>query len=367
MILTVRLSLNVTPEQAGLFSATAELFARSCGYAAELALANKTYHPVGIQKLAYGELKKMGLGAQHACLACRQVADAYKVGDKSKPRKFRPDMAVPMDVRTFSVRGDVASIWTPGGRQKVGFRTGSKQAELLRKGAHKQADLVFQGGDWFLLVSVEMPSPAKQEPVGVLGVDLGIVNLAVDSDGEVFSGGQVKKVRLRRATARATFQKRGSRSARRHLKRMAGRERRFQQWVNHNVSRRLIDKARRQALSVAIEDLKGLGKRKETAVKPVRKALGGWAFFQLRQFITYKGELAGVCVDTVTAAYSSQTCSACGHCEKANRKTRERFVCVSCGHDLPADENAARVIRARGAISRPHKGRPHGQAQSPRL
>ena len=356
MILVAGITLETSPEQEVLFAETATLYAEACNLASEVAFETKQFHRIDLQNNVYHRLKAVGLGAQHACLACRQVAAAYAKGSKTTIRTFRPDGAVPMDVRTFSVRGDVASVWTTDGRQKVTFATGEHQVRLLAEGVHEQADLVCSNGQWRLLVSVEVESPVEIESQGVLGVDLGIVNLATDSEGEVFSGRQVKKVRHRRATARSTFQRRNTRSAKRRLRKLSGREKRFRRWVNHNVSKKLVCKAGRKALSIALEDLKGLGKRKETAPKPLRKQLGGWAFSQLRNFVSYKAERAGVGVVLVEAAYSSQTCSACGHCEKANRKSREGFECASCGHAAPADENAARVIRARGATSHPHQG-----------
>jgi transposase len=75
-----------------------------------------------------------------------------------------------------------------------------------------------------------------------------------------------------------------------------------------------------------------------------------WSFFQLRAFIAYKAALAGVRVVYVNPAYTSQTCSACGHCERANRKTQAQFLCTSCGFSAHAEVNAAVNIRqnARG-------------------
>ena len=51
---------------------------------------------------------------------------------------------------------------------------------------------------------------------------------------------------------------------------------------------------------------------------------------------------------------TSRECRVCGHTEKANRKTRDLFACLSCGHTADADVNAARVIARRAEVIRPY-------------
>ena len=76
-----------------------------------------------------------------------------------------------------------------------------------------------------------------------------------------------------------------------------------------------------------------------------RSRHAGWSFSQLRLFVEYKAKLAGVPVVTVDPRNTSRTCNACGHCEKANRKSQAEFCCKQCGHSENADLNAARNIR----------------------
>jgi putative transposase len=76
-----------------------------------------------------------------------------------------------------------------------------------------------------------------------------------------------------------------------------------------------------------------------------RRVLQSWASSQLRAFIAYNAALAGVPVVYVNPAYTSQTCSRCGHCEQANRRSQAKFLCVSCGYSAHADLNAAVNIR----------------------
>ena len=78
-----------------------------------------------------------------------------------------------------------------------------------------------------------------------------------------------------------------------------------------------------------------------------------WAFFQLRSFIDYKARRNGVPVGLINPAYTSRTCAVCGCCEKRNRKTQALFSCISCGHQAPADSNAAVNIRDWAGVNLP--------------
>jgi len=84
-----------------------------------------------------------------------------------------------------------------------------------------------------------------------------------------------------------------------------------------------------------------------------RAKMSGWAFFQLRAFIEYKAQLAGVWIKVVDPKNTSRTCAECGHCEKANRQSQDLFLCKRCGHQNHADINAAQNIRAKAFVSMP--------------
>src|SRR5262249_1906016 len=147
-----------------------------------------------------------------------------------------------------------------------------------------QADLIYRQGAFYLLVTIDIPTPPQTEPTDVLGVDLGIVNLAVDSDGEIHTGEQVKKVRRRYHKLRQGLQQANTRSSRKHLRRIRRKESRFQRWLNHNLSKHLVQKASEGQKALALEDLKGIRER-ATVQKSLRYERLSWAFHQLRQFL----------------------------------------------------------------------------------
>ena len=199
---------------------------------------------------------------------------------------------------------------------------------------------------------VDVPEPPADEPTDWVGVDLGIVNIAADSDGDTYSGGHLNGLRTRHATLRARLQARGTKSATRLLKKRRRREQRFARTVNHVISKRLVAKAKGTGRGIALEDLRGIRSRM-TATKAQRRVQSSWAFHQLRSFIEYKARLAGVSVVAVDPRNTSRTCPACGHVAKANRRSQASFLCVSCGFAGPADTIAAENIR-RAVVMQPY-------------
>jgi putative transposase len=136
------------------------------------------------------------------------------------------------------------------------------------------------------------------------------------------------------------LQQRGSMNAKRHLRKLAGKQRRFQKDTNHRIAKQLVQKAKDTRRSIALEELTHIRSR-TTVRKSGRARHSNWAFGQLRAFISYKARLSGVPIALVDPAYTSQRCSACGHTERRNRKSQAEFCCVVCGHTAHADCNAA--------------------------
>jgi IS605 OrfB family transposase len=190
-------------------------------------------------------------------------------------------------------------------------------------------------------------------------VDLGVVNLATDSDGNAYTGDAVEVVRQRAMIHRQTYQSTGTKSAKRRLKKMAGRQRRFQRWVNHGIAKRLVQLAKDTKAVLVLEDLTHIRSR-TTVQKRQRARHHNWSFGQLRQFLTYKAQRAGVPVVFVDPRNTSKTCSRCGHASKENRRSQAEFSCVRCGYEAHADFNAARNLATRGAVIRPDLIAPAG-------
>lgn len=349
MLQTLMVKLNTSIEHNDALLETMHRFNEACNYIANIAFERKTANKIELQKVVYYDVReRFGLSAQLVIRAIAKVSEAYKRDRTIKP-EFRSDGAIVYDQRILSWRKlEAVSILTISGRQIIPIRIGEYQKVRLDR-IRGQADLIYRDGIFYLAVVVEVPEPSKFDAVGVLGVDLGIVNLATDSDGETFSGKQIDDVRERNAELRANLQKAGTKSAKRHLKKLSGRERRFHRDVNHVISKKVVAKAKDTGKAVVLEDLEGI--RTSTTVRKAQRSRNhSWAFRQLRSFIEYKAALAGVPVVLVNPRGTSHICPACGHNERGNRPNRDTFRCVKCGFSGCADHIAAINIAARAAI-----------------
>ncbi len=323
-------------------------------YVSEMAWEDRVFGKHRLQNLTYHEVKgRFSLTAQATIQAIRKVADSYRINKQTK-RTYKPLGAIAYDDRILSWKPEASevSIWTVAGRQKIPFVCDERARTLLanRRG---ESDLFYRHGKFFLIATVEVEEPPPGKPEDWLGIDLGIVSLATDSDGQKHTSEQVERSRKRYERIRSKLQAAGTKSAKRHLKKLSKRERRCKKDANHCISKKLVSKAKDTNRGLSLEDLTGITAR---AVSTVRKAQRGrhgkWAFHELRLFIEYKARLSGVAVKMVDPAYTSQACSECGHCERANRKSRDDFRCKSCGFSAAADHNAAINI-SRGAVMRP--------------
>jgi putative transposase len=346
----IALTLRPSPAEAVLLECLQRQFNAACNAISREAWAAREFRQFSLHPLVYAPVRQQfGLLAQHTIRAIAVVADSYKA-DKTHQHTFRADAAVVLDTpRLYRVRATHASIATLDGRIDVPLAIGGKQREQLAAATKlAEADLIHdEKGRWRLVVTASYPDPPLVEPTDVLGVDLGIVNIAADSDGTVYSGAHLGALRHRHRRLRRRLQAKGTKSARRLLKQRRRRETRFAADVNHRISKQIVATAERTGRGIAIEELGGIRAR-VTARKPQRATLSSWSFDQLRSFITYKARMSGVRVIPVDPRNSSRTCPSCGCMDKRNRPCQARFSCVSCGCSGLADTIAATVLRQRG-------------------
>lgn len=357
MKLVVNIQLKPSEEQAVALRSTLERCNAACNWLAERATEAGTTKQFTLHKLCYKEVReRFGLTAQAAVRCIAKVADAFKAGKAGK-RSFRRHAAQPYDDRIFRFRDDASvSIWTVEGRMTIPFACGDRQRALLgrRKG---EVDLMLVRGKWYVAVVCDIPDPDEIDFEDVLGVDLGVVNLAFDSDGVGYSGAAVEANRRAHAHRRRNLQRKRTKSARRKLKKIRGKQARYQKDVNHCISKAIVEKAQRSGWAIALEDLKGISGRVK-ASRRQRSRLYNWAFAQLRSFIEYKARLLGIPVIPVDPRNTSRQCPECGRIDKKNRKSQAEFSCRECNHAGIADHIAARNIRirARALVKVPNAG-----------
>ena len=346
MKLTAKVKLALTYDQAKSLLYTLAKANECCDWISEEAWSAQSFRQFDIHRLVYREARaKFALSAQVVVRCISKVADSYKL-DRKAMRTFRPAGAIAYDLRilNWNVAEQSISIWSVAGRLQVPFLAGDPQLALLQhqKG---ESDLIFREGVFYLAATCEVAEPEKRAQ-GFLGVDLGIANIASDSDGKRYSGGEVKSVRHRQRRLRTKLQKKHTTSANRRLKKLAGKEQRFARRVNHVISKQIVANAKGTGRGIAIEELGGIRERVKVG-RGQRAILHSWAFSQLRLFLEYKSALAGVELIAVDPRNSSRECSRCQHISKSNRSNQSTFRCQSCGHADHADSNAADVLAGR--------------------
>jgi len=382
MLLTLKVKLQPTMGQRKLLLDTMESFNAACNRISAEAFSTRTFNKVKLQHSLYKNIREeYHLSAQLAIRAISKVVESYKstragIWERNKMHRalgepievpeqieFRKHGAVVYDPRILSFKGlDQASITTLEGRIIVPMLMGA-YAKLEERRIKGQADLVYVDDEFYLCIVVDVPEKPPLTPEGYLGVDLGIVNIATTSDGIVYTGKDCDKTRQKYTTLKAGLQSCGSKRAKRTLKRISRKERRFKTNVNHRISKELVQVAKDTNRGIVLEDLTGI--RSRTTVLPrariakqnssrheQRDRHSKWAFKQLRSFIEYKAAIAGIFVKLVDPAYTSQQCSECGYIDKNNRHGQE-FYCLACGHTENADTNAAKNIQQRAGVNLP--------------
>jgi IS605 OrfB family transposase len=362
MKLIAQVKLLPSIEQADALRRTLEQANAACRFVSDTAWKIKTFRQYDLHHKCYQAVREQfGLSAQVAVRAIAKVADAYKL-DRKTQRTFKTTGSIAYDDRILSWRlqDQTVSIWTVNGRLRIPFVCGERQLELLQT-RQGESDLGLYKGMFFLSATCEVDEPKPVDVEGALGIDLGIVNIAVDSDGQVQSASHINNVRHRHRRLRAKLQAKGTRSAKRKLKQMSGKERRFAKDTNHCISKKLVAKAKDTNRAIALEDLGGIRER-VTVRRSQRATWHSWAFFQLRSFVTYKAKRVGVPVFLVDPRNTSRTCPACGHIDKANRPSQSKFSCVVCGFAGLADHIAAVNIGRRAAVNPPIVARDEAKA-----
>jgi putative transposase len=352
MKLTLQLKLVPTPDQHTALLDTMHAFNTAASSAAKVGFRDHVFSQQAIHIRCYRELRdRFGLSSQMAVRAIGKAVETFK-RDKTVCPVFRPEGAMTYDERLLGWKGPAhVSLLTLHGREIVAMVYGEYQAGFLQR-LKGQVDLVYRENTFYLYATIDVPEDTPIAPTRFLGVDLGIVNIATDSDGNSYAGDKIEVVRQRSATARRTYQSTHTKSAKRRLKKMAGKQARFQRWANHGLAKRLVAYAKDTKAALVLEELTHIRSRM-TVRKSQRSKQHNWSFRQLRDFLVYKARQAGVPLLFVDPRNTSRTCNRCGYVDKNNRRSQADFSCLRCGDTTHADLNAARNLATRGDVTRP--------------
>jgi len=359
-VLTLVVRLQPDSEQYAKLKDTATEFASCCEFinsSVKPTLTNRN----SIQAVIYNDAKnKFNLVSNHIIRACARVG-ANRLTAKHKGKKvkgFKPtSFDCDKDTFTFREKDWTVSLSTVRGRERISLNASNYHRGKLSGQKPTSAQVcLHRDGNFYVHIQLKSETPESSQTINVIGVDFGRREIAKTSTDRSWDGKQITKIRDKYSRVRASLQRKasqGTRSTRRRarqvLQRLSGRERRYQTWLNHNISKSIITEAKNSNCSVAIEDLTGIRDRtnQQPRSKTERRRSNSWSFHMLRTFLEYKGIKEGVKVLTVPAYYTSQTCNCCLH---IGVRTEKKFKCSNsrCGWIGDADTNGSSVIALLG-------------------
>src|SRR5260221_2451557 len=375
-IITAKLKLNTTPEEHRLLRQTQLAYRDALNYVSRYSFEHgKMSNHERLRKGTYDDIRLLfRLPSQMACNVPRQVAATYKglwtklrknlehrraghtkkrYKGLDKPPKYISPTVTYNYGYDYSFKPDQqVSVLTLQGRVILLYQGYEHHVALIHHGAtiggaklwydkaHKQ---------FYLLVSLELeiPEPTPDILPTVVGVDVGQRYLAttatLSNQSRFYPGKRVRAKADHYARLQKRLQKKGTRSAKRRMLALSGRERRLKLQANHRIAKSIITS--HPHTLIGLEDLTGIrertrrrkrrrkkqGKGTVPVSKKARRAnrhASQWAFAELQEMLTYKAALAGSLVIKVDADYTSQTCPYCGYADKQNRPGKGLlFIC----------------------------------------
>ncbi|WP_181685231.1 RNA-guided endonuclease InsQ/TnpB family protein [Halorhabdus salina] len=359
----VPVTLDVDSDDAALLETTVDEFLFAAQYVVDHAfqaeyvttsksqLQDETYDDVRDQTPLNAGLVQNA--RNKAAEACKSVVERWKQGKKaSKPSMTAPHVVY--DHRTATFHDDYVSLATTDGRVEADYRLpedmdGTPHAEYLFSDEYEVtgAELHRKHGEWQLHihtktdVEFDTPEQATTENGTVLGVDLGVNNLAVTSTGTFWTGAEFDHWRREYEKRRGDLQACGTRWAHVNMQAVGRKEEGRFNLTLHRIANELVQEAHDHGCSViAFEDLTDI--RERTGASWGHK----WAFDRLYGYVQYKAEQHSITVEQVVPENTSRRCSACGFTHPDNRDS-EKFECLKCGYENHADYNAAKNIGLR--------------------
>ena len=390
---TMKLHIHPNNETIKLFQEMTECYAQACSYISEYIFCHGfELNFMRLQEELYDEIRaKFGLKAQLTISSFKTVTARYKTVREqlqNKPYKYQNEngkwIYIPRTLEwlmkpvvfsrpqadlvrgrdySFTDNGTMISVNTLGKRVKVSFDVPECFMEYFEDDtpwSFGTAKLVSLNGEWYLHIPMTktIPDPINiTTPSHVVGIDRGLrfIVTTYDEKGNVefISGHDIIQKRQAFNQTRAELQSKGTKSAKRALKRISGRENRWMSDVNHQISKTLVNRYGNNTLFV-IEDLtyvsfdeRNLSRRTAEG----RNNLRSWTFYQLEQYLTYKATEAGSYVLKVPADYTSQRCPKCGRIHKENRHhNTHEYICDACGYRSNDDRVGAMNLYTLGTL-----------------
>jgi len=330
-----------------------------------------------VQPLAYDTVREeTNLTSQHAILATHQAAEAITgcqehdaKGRKTSKPTFTAD-TVTYDSRTMTLFDDgTVSLSTVENRVRIPLALPEDedgyQHQFIENDDWEltESTLTRRDGSYYIHLgfrrfATEAEREARRdhaedtttEDGTVLGVDLGVANLAVTSTGTFIRGDELTHWQREYEKRRASMQQVGTRWAHRDMQRVGRKgETRFTILLHEAANAIVADAKANGCTHIAFEDLSDIRDRLPWATWQHL-----WAFRKVYEFVSYKAVSEGISVRQVNPRNTSRQCSRtdCGFTHPNNRPQtdgQDEFCCQKCGYEVHADYNAVVRLRLTGS------------------
>ncbi|MFQ3294083.1 MAG: putative transposase [Natrialbaceae archaeon] len=353
----------LTAEQRQLLDETLSEWQTACNISSVIGWRYGETQKTSLQELAYDHVReRTGLGSQHVILAAHQAAAALSGIDEIEEldedyNTSRPEFTsdtVKYDRRSMTLFDDgTVSLATVEDRIRCPLalpndEDGYQHQYIADENWElTESTLSKRDGDYYLHIGFRKPKPnpeidnkSDDEDRTVLGVDLGIVNIATTSTAYFASGRELRHRHREFERIRGDLQQTGTQSAHRTLQQMSGRESRYNRDKLHQISNDIIDETLEYGCEfIVFENLRHIRER-----APPVKSFHEWAHRKLVDLIEYKAEPEGIQITFVSPENTSRRCPECGHTDKENRISQAQFECEKCGATANADYVGAKNV-----------------------
>jgi IS605 OrfB family transposase len=353
MTVTAKIQISATADDRVLLDETMSVYSGACNCVSDYIFRTHDLKQSSLNKVLYSTLReKFGLKSQMAQSVLKTVIARYKTILENQKEWIKPSFKKPQyDLvwnRDYSLTQNCFSVNTLSGRVKLPYFA-EGMSKYFDHGIYKfgTAKLVKKHEKYFLHIPVtyDIEESNISDICNVVGIDRGINFVVATYDSkhksDFVSGKAIKQKRAHYSKLRKDLQMRQTPSARRRLKAIGGRENRWMQDVNHQVSKALVESNPKHTLFV-LEDLSGVRNATERVRTKDRYVSVSWSFYDLEQKLIYKAKQNQSTVIKVDPRYTSQCCPMCGHIEKTNRNKKiHLFTCKNCGYNSNDDRVGA--------------------------
>ena len=317
--------------------------------------SRRTFNKTTLHVETYKDLRKRYPCLQSSLVQCARdmAADILKREKFTHKRPIKKLLSgIRYNQRTFTpfLKTGLISISTVMGRKRYPLAIPKYFQQYLAIGRITSLTLYYNKRRKKIIayLLMELPDILVDEPSSFIGVDRGIKRIAVCSNNTFYPTNHILAVKWKYQQLRKSLQSKGTRSTKRKLRLVCGRERRFMTDENRKLAKWICNMPHNCIVLENIRGLKQQSKKEKKASKKLRRKFGNWSYYQLEQFIIERAEKVGKTILFVNPCFTSQRCSRCGYISSKNRCFQSFFVCGSCSLQLNADLNAARNLSVFG-------------------